>query len=108
MSAMFSTTRTALFAAQSGTKPMPFFMPMFAMCMCMAAAASTLLLRTGVFTSVSLFVLVLLVVSTLLLVSLVVLISLILSSLTGLVGLGSLVGLTVRLVTNKTNAVQGD
>lgn len=106
MSAMFSTTRTALLTGC--TKPMPSFMPMSAMCMCMAATAGTLLLGTGVFTSVSLFVLVLLVVSTLLLVSVVVLISLILSSLTGLIGLGSLVGLTIRLVTNATDAVQGD
>jgi hypothetical protein len=53
MSALFSTTQTALFAAQGGTKRMPFFMSMPAMCMCMAATASMLLRETGVFTSVS-------------------------------------------------------
>ena len=107
MSAMFSTTQTALFAAQSGTKRMPFFMSMPAMCMCMATTTSMLLLGTGVITSVSLFVVVVLV-STLLLVSLVVIISLTLSGLTGLVELESLVGLTGRLATGMMRTVQGD
>ena len=109
MSALFSTTQTALFAAQSGTKRMPFFMsmPAMCMCMCMAATASILLRETGVFTSVSLL-LVAFLVSTLLLVSLVVIISLTLSCLTGLVEMKSLVGLTVGLATGMKRTVQGD
>ncbi len=107
MSATFSTKQTALFAAQSGTKRMPFFMSMPAMYMCMAATASTLLLGTGVVTSVSLFVAAILV-SPLLLVSLVVIISLTLSGLTGLIELESLVGLTVKLATGMIRTVQGD
>ena len=107
MSAMFSTTQTALFAAQSTTKRMPFFMSMPAMCMCMAATASILLRETGVFTSVSLL-LVAFLVSTLLLVSLVVIISLTLSCLTGLVEIKSLVGLTAGLATGVKRTVQGD
>ena len=107
MSAMFSTTRTAPFAAQGSAKRMPFFMSMPAMCMCMATTASMLLSGTGVITSVSLFVLVFLV-STLLLVSLVVVISLTLSCLTGLIEIESLVGLTVGLATSVIRAVQGD
>jgi ATP/ADP translocase len=107
MSALFSTTQTALFAAQGGTKRMPFFMSMPAMCMCMAATASILLRETGVFTSVSLL-LVAFLVSTLLLVSLVVIISLTLSCLTGLVEMKSLVGLTVGLTTGMKRTVQGD
>ena len=107
MSAMFSTTQTAPFAAQGSAKRMPFFMSMPAMCMCMATTASMLLSGTGVITSVSLFVVVFLV-STLLLVSLVVVISLTLSCLTGLIEIESLVGLTVGLATSVIRAVQGD
>ncbi len=107
MSARFGTTQTALFAAQGGTKRMPFFMSMPAMYMCTAATASMLLRETGVFTSVS-FLLVAFLVSTLLLVSLVVIISLTLSCLTGLVEMKSLVGLTVGLATGMKCTVQGD
>ncbi len=74
-----------------------------AMGMAMSTAASILIIGTGVFTSVSLFVWVLLLVT--LLVCRVVLISLILTGLTGLVGLESLVGQIGELA---TNTAQGD
>jgi hypothetical protein len=63
-------------------------------CMCMSAATSAFLFKTGVITSVSLFVLVLLIVP-LLLLGLVVLIKF-LTCLTGLVTLVSLVGLEIE------------
>ncbi len=72
--------------------------------MCMSAATSTILLKTGVITSVSLFVFVLLIVP-LLLLGLVVLINLLLTCLTGLVTLMSLVGLEIE---RTTRTVQGD
>lgn len=83
----------AMFAGKDRTHRMPsatFAMP--AMCMASAAAASTIIIGTGVLASVSLFVVVLLV-TVLLLVSLVVLISL--SGLTGLIS--RLVGLLIGL-----------
>ena len=93
-------TQPAMFAGTDCAKRMPFSMHP----MCMAAAtASMIIIGTGVFTSVSLFVS-LLVVILVLLVSLVVVISLILSGLTGLV-LVSLVGLTGGLV---PSTAQGD
>ncbi len=98
MSATYNTSiQTAMFAGESYAGRMPSFMHMFAMCM--ATAASTITLGTGVLTSVSLFVLVLLV-CTLLLALLVVLLSL-----SGLTGLISLVGLTTGLDLGKA---QGD
>jgi hypothetical protein len=93
-------TQPAMFAGTDCAKRMPFFM--HPMCMT-AATASMIIIGTGVFTSVSLFVS-LLVVVLVLLVSLVVVISLILSGLTGLV-LVSLVGLTGGLV---PSTAQGD
>lgn len=109
---MFATTRAtqaAMVAAfcdasctgMRSTRRMRCSMP--AMGMAMSTAASILIIGTGVFTSVSLFVWVLLLVT--LLVSLVVLISLILTGLTGLVGLESLVGQIGELA---TNTAQGD
>ena len=94
-------TQPAMFAGTDRAKCMPFFM--HPMCMATAATASMVIIRTGVLTSVSLFVS-LLVVVLLLLVSLVVVISLILSGLTGLVLVG-LVGLTGGLV---PSTAQGD
>jgi len=91
----------ALFAGKDRAKRMPFFM--CAMCFAFAATAATLVIGTGVFTSVSLFVL-LLVVSLQLLVSFLVLISLTLSGLTGLALIG-LVGLTEGLI---PSTAQGD
>jgi hypothetical protein len=92
MSAILSTlSQPTMFAGKDRTQGMPArsHMPaMWAMCATTAAIASTLLIGTGVVTSVSLFALAL---SLVLLTLLVVLISLILSGLTGLVGL---VGLT--------------
>ncbi len=80
----------AMFAGKDRAERMPS--PMYMPAMCMATAASIIILGTGVLTSVSLFVLVL-VVATLLLALLGVLISL--SGLTGL--LISLVGLVIGL-----------
>ena len=96
-----SMTPPAMFAGADRVKRMPFCM--HPMCMAAAATASMILIGTGVFTPVSLFVSMLVVVL-LLLVSLVVLISLILSGLTGLVLVG-LVGLVGGLVPSTT---QGD
>ena len=97
-------TQPAMFAGKDRAKRMPF--GMHPMCMATAATASIMIIGTGVFTSVSLFVSLLVVVLVLLvlLVSLVVVISLILSGLTGLV-LVSLVGLTGGLV---PSTAQGD
>lgn len=103
-SAMFADPRRAV---SMSCRPMS--MP--AMYMGMAAATSataayTTLLRTGVLTSVSLFVVVVgIIIGLLLLVGLVVLISLILTGLTRLVGLESLVGQNRELA---TYATQGD
>jgi hypothetical protein len=96
-----ATTLPAMFAGKDRAQRMPFYM--HPMCMATAATASTMIIGTGVLTSVSLFVL-LLVVVLLLLVSLSVVIGLILSGLTGLV-LVSLVGLTEGLV---PSTAQGD
>ena len=85
-----ATTLPAMFAGKDRAKRMPFCM--HPMCMATAAAASIMIIGTGVLTSVSLFVS-LLVVVLFLLVSLLVVTGLILSGLTGLV-LVSLVGLT--------------
>ena len=107
MIASLRTMQAAKATAAYRTKTMPFsprsmcMMP--AACMGMFAATSIVILRTGVPTSVSLFILMLLVAS--LLVSLVVLISLLLTCLTGLVGLESLVGLTKKVA---TRTVRGD
>ena len=90
---------SAMFAGKNRTHRMPsatFAMP----AMCMASAASALIIGTGVLTSVSLFVVVLFV-TVLLLVSLVVLISL--SGLTGLIS--RLVGLLIGL---DPGTAQGD
>ena len=96
MSAMSYSAQTAMMTRHAFFGRDRFSMPHAAMAsMCMAAATSTILLLTGVITSVSLFVLVLLIVSLLLLV-LVVLISLLLTCLTGLVTLESLVGLEIE------------
>jgi len=99
MLATLSGTQTAMIACQGRSERMPF--PMSAKGMCMFAAASIIIIETGVLTSVSLFVVVLLAVS-LLLVSIVVLISLILIGLTGLVGLESLVGLVTTVAARTT------
>lgn len=91
MSASSSTqNQPAMFAGKDRTQRMSA--QSFAMCMASSAAASALIIGTGVVTSVSLFVVVL-VVTILLLVSLVVLISL--SGLTGLIS--RLVGLLTGL-----------
>ena len=107
MMAISCTMQAAKATATYRTETMPFsprsMRKMPAACMGMFAATSIIILRTGVPTSVSLFILMLLVAS--LLVSLVVLISLLLTCLTGLVGLESLVGLTKTLA---TSTVQGD
>lgn len=85
MSAMSSvSTQPALFAGQNYAKRMPSSMQ----AMCMATAASIIIIGTGVSTSVPFFALVL-ILCVLLLASLVVLVSL-----SGLTGLLSLVGLT--------------
>jgi len=78
--------------------------------MAAAAAANTILLETGVITSVSSFVTATLIslITLLLLVVLVVLISLILTGLTGLVGLESLVGLTNEAATTYIQVMQGE
>ncbi len=83
-------TQTAMMSCPRPMERMPFSMPVAGMSA--SAQASTLLLVTGVITSVSLFVSAILV--PLLLVGLVVLITLLLTCLTRLVGLESLVGLT--------------
>ncbi len=83
-------------------KRMPFAMS--AMGMCMSAAASAIIIKTGVFTPVFSFVVVLLIVS-LLLVGLVTILSLLLTSLIGLVRLKSLVRQVKKLATSST---QGD
>ena len=97
MSALLASSSTqnqpAMFAGKDRTYRMPSAaFAMSAMCMASAAAASAIIIGTGVLTSVSLFVVVLLV-TVLLLVSLVVLISL--SGLTGLIS--RLVGLLTGL-----------
>ena len=96
-----ATTQPAMFAGTDRAKRMPFFM--HPMCFATAATASVMIIGTGVFTSVSLFV-TLLIVVLLLLVSLLVVIGLILSGLTGLVHV-SLVGLIGGLV---PSTAQGD
>ena len=97
MATISSAAWTATYAAQRPSRRMAFSAPM---CMGMSAAsASTIILRTGVQTSVSLFVVVLCLCS-LLLVGLVVLISLLLIGLTGLIRLEGLVGLTDELATS--------
>lgn len=104
MMATSTTTQTAMTAATCRSERMSFsHSSMPAMCMGMTAAASIIIIGTGVLTSVSLFLVVLLVAS--LLVTLVVLISLLLTGLTGLAGLESLVGLTKELA---TRTAQGD
>jgi|GEM_PF-825321 hypothetical protein len=111
MSKMYSPIRNAAMeAAQDRTQRMPFSMSMPAMCMAAAAAANTILLETGVITSVSSFVTATLIslITLLLLVVLVVLISLILTGLTGLVGLESLVGLTNEAATTYIQVMQGE
>lgn len=91
MLAMSSTqNQPAMFAGKVRTQRMPANSP--AMCMASSAAASAIIIGTGVIAPVSLFVVVLLV-TVLLLVSLVVLISL--SGLTGLIS--RLVGLLTGL-----------
>ena len=101
MSATFYNAKTAMTTDQADAGREPFFsMPMTHMC---AAAASIILLTTGVVTSVSLFVLVALIVPFLLL-GLVVLISL-LTGLTGLVTLESLVGHEIE---RTARTVEGD
>lgn len=94
MLAMSSTqNQPAMFAGKDRTHRMPANSPaMFAMCIASSAAASAIIIGTGVIAPVSLFVVVLLV-TVLLLVSLVVLISL--SGLTGLIS--RLVGLLTGL-----------
>ena len=100
MTAIRSTmSQPAMFAGKDRTQGMPARSHMYAMCATGATAAtiaSTLLIGTGVVTSVSLFALVL---NLVLLALLAVLISLILSGLTGLVGL---VGLTEELIPGTT------
>jgi hypothetical protein len=87
MSAMSSAaTQPAMIAGQDRAKRMPS--AMHGIYMCMATAASIIIIGTGVFTSVSLIALML----TLLLVVLGILINL-----SGLTGLGSLVGLSTGL-----------
>ncbi len=98
MATMSSTARAPHYAAQCPSRCMPFSLPT-SMCMGMAAA-SIIILETGVQTSVSLFVVVsVLCLCSLLLLGLVVLISLLLIGLTGLVRLESLVGLITGLAT---------
>lgn len=105
MSAILSTVQTAMDSHQDRTSRMPssrFSMP--AMCMCTfaaaTAAASIIIRRTDVSTSVSLFVwLLLLVLVTL------VLISLLLTGLTGLIRLESLVGRITERAANKAQGV---
>lgn len=95
-------TQAAMNADQDRTERMPFSMSMPAMCMGMAAAATTSIIisKTDVSTSVSLFVVAItLLLALLTLVVLVVLISLLLTCLTRLVRLESLVGLTTELAT---------
>lgn len=97
MSAILASLSTqnqpAMFAGKDRTQRMPANpAAMSAMCMASAAAASALIIGTGVLASVSLFVVVLFV-TVLLLVSLVVLIGL--SGLTGLIS--RLVGLLIGL-----------
>lgn len=98
MATINSTARTAEYAAQSPSRRMPFSMST-PMCMGMAAAdANSVILETGVQTSVSLFMSVLCLCSVLLL-GLVALISLVLTCLTGLIRLESLVGRITGLAT---------
>lgn len=104
MMATSFTAQPAMVAGRDRAGRMPFSMP--AMSMSMSAAASTIIIETGVLAPVSSFVLVLLLV--VLLVSLVVLISLILTGLTGLVGLESLVGLTNEAATTYIQVMQGE
>jgi hypothetical protein len=109
MIASSCTMQAAKATATYRTETMPFsprsMRKMPAACMGMFAATSIIILRTGVPTSVSLFILVFLKDVASLLVSLVVLISLLLTCLTGLVGLESLVGLTKKVA---TRTVRGD
>ena len=98
MMAMSCGPETAMDAARRHTEHMPSSMP--AMCTCaFAASAINTLIKTGVTTSVSLFVLVRLVVPFLLTSLVVVLISLLLIGLTGLVRHESPVGLKRELAT---------
>jgi len=104
MMATSNTTRAAMNAGMCRGERMSFSgSSMPTMCMSMTAAASVIIIGTGVLTSVPLFIVVLLVAS--LLVTLVVLISLLLTGLTRLVGLESLVGLTKKVA---TRTVRGD
>lgn len=86
--------QTNMASSRHHAERMPFAMPAMGMCMS-AAAASAIIMKTGVLAPVSLFVVVLLVVS-LLLSGLVLIISLLLTGLTGLVGLESLVRLIAK------------
>ena len=95
MSATFYSAQTAMMPDHACSGRGSFSMPNAAAYMDMPAATSAILFKTGVVTSVSLFVLVLLIVPLLLLVP-VVLISLVLICLTGLVTLMSLVGLEIE------------
>jgi len=94
MSAMSSVSAmSAMFADQHCAKRMPFSMPG----MCMATAASIVILETGVVTSVS-FVAFVLALILLAIIS-------VLLSLSGLTGLGGLVGLIPGL---RASVLQGD
>ena len=97
MLATFYSAQTAMMPDHACSGRGPFSMPNAAAAayMDMSAATSAILFKTGVITSVSLFVFVLLIVPLLLLVP-VVLISLVLICLTGLVTLVSLVGLEME------------
>ena len=90
MSAMSSAaSQPAMFAGQDRAKRMPSSMHGTYMCMCMATAASIIIIGTGVFTSVSLIALML---------SLLLVVLGILINLSGLTGLGGLVGLSTGLI----------
>jgi len=102
MLATFDRAQTAMVADSCRSQRMPFSMPAMGMCMSASAAASTIIIGTGVITPVSLFGL--LVVS-LILVSLVVIISLLLTCLTRLVRLESLVGQVTLIATRTTRGV---
>ena len=92
---MYSASQPSAGSAGHRAAHMPF-----SPSMCMAAAASIIIIETGVHTSVSFFVIVLLVISLLLVVLLS--LSLLLTGLTGLIGLESLVGHFTKLATHAT------
>lgn len=84
---------TAINGSQGPSRYAPYSMPSQAMCACGAAAsAATIMMKTDVITSVSLFVLFHLVIPVSLIIGIVVLISLLLIGLTGRIRQESLVG----------------